>query len=232
MSKDKVFGLVRESFQRVAAPWRPASLSLVRSFVELHGGKVRVDPSSPKARPSRAIFRIDQAAHRNAGGMTGSHDISLTLADEMADRAFDADLGLAEQPGRCHHPFRRPRRRQDRKPRAPWIRYLASDDALEVPSPTSRLRKPTICRRFRRFMRISTRQRSLELEEIGLSPLPEATVVLIEWPERAPEALPQTESNRASSGAGIRRPAPLKSPAMEKPAAQVARLQGAAAVSR
>ena len=29
-----------------------------------------------------------------------------------------------------------------------------------------------------------------ELEEIGLSPLPEGTVALIEWPERAPDALP------------------------------------------
>lgn len=30
-----------------------------------------------------------------------------------------------------------------------------------------------------------------ELEEIGLSPLPEATLVLIEWPERAPSAMPE-----------------------------------------
>ncbi|GAA0006444.1 hypothetical protein BRDID11002_64480 [Bradyrhizobium diazoefficiens] len=30
-----------------------------------------------------------------------------------------------------------------------------------------------------------------ELEEIGLSPLPDATLVLIEWPERAPAALPE-----------------------------------------
>ncbi len=29
-----------------------------------------------------------------------------------------------------------------------------------------------------------------ELEEIGLSPLPEATVALIEWPERAADAMP------------------------------------------
>jgi aminoglycoside/choline kinase family phosphotransferase len=29
-----------------------------------------------------------------------------------------------------------------------------------------------------------------ELEEIGLSPLPDATLVLIEWPERAPSAMP------------------------------------------
>ena len=29
-----------------------------------------------------------------------------------------------------------------------------------------------------------------ELEEIGLAPLPEGTVALIEWPERAPDALP------------------------------------------
>ena len=38
-----------------------------------------------------------------------------------------------------------------------------------------------------------------ELEEIGLSPLPEGTVALIEWPERAPGALPQDRIDIALS---------------------------------
>src|SRR6185369_8505802 len=40
---------------------------------------------------------------------------------------------------------------------------------------------------------------SSELEEIGLSPLPEGTLALIEWPERAPDALPQDRIDIALS---------------------------------
>ena len=48
----------------------------------------------------------------------------------------------------------------------------------------------------------------LELEEIGLSPLPEGTVALIEWPERAPDALarrPHRHRAQPSPGAGLDR---------------------------
>ena len=40
---------------------------------------------------------------------------------------------------------------------------------------------------------------SSELEEIGLSPLPEGTLALIEWPERAPDALPEDRIDIAFS---------------------------------
>jgi tRNA threonylcarbamoyl adenosine modification protein YjeE len=71
------------------------------------------------------------------------------------------------------------------------IRYLADDDALEVPSPTFTLAQvydlPSFPLIHADLYRISD---ASELEEIGLSPLPDATVVLIEWPERAADALP------------------------------------------
>ena len=41
-------------------------LSLVRSFVELHGGKVRVDSVVGKGTSVTCDFPIDQALHRNA----------------------------------------------------------------------------------------------------------------------------------------------------------------------
>ncbi|MBS0532217.1 MAG: PAS-domain containing protein [Proteobacteria bacterium] len=41
-------------------------LSLVRSFVELHGGKVRVESAVGKGTTVTCSFPIDQAAHRNA----------------------------------------------------------------------------------------------------------------------------------------------------------------------
>lgn len=72
------------------------------------------------------------------------------------------------------------------------IRYLAGDDALEVPSPTFTLVQsyelPPFPVLHADLYRVEDER---ELEEIGLSPLPDATLVLIEWPERAPSAMPQ-----------------------------------------
>jgi N-acetylmuramate 1-kinase len=71
------------------------------------------------------------------------------------------------------------------------IRYLGDDDALEVPSPTFTLAQgyelPSFPLVHADLYRIGDPS---ELEELGLSPLPEGTVALIEWPERAGHALP------------------------------------------
>ncbi|HYW64180.1 MAG TPA: tRNA (adenosine(37)-N6)-threonylcarbamoyltransferase complex ATPase subunit type 1 TsaE [Bradyrhizobium sp.] len=71
------------------------------------------------------------------------------------------------------------------------IRYLASDETLEVPSPTFTLVQgyelPPFPLIHADLYRINAPG---ELEEIGLSPLPEGAVALIEWPERAAGGLP------------------------------------------
>src|ERR1700758_4479205 len=71
------------------------------------------------------------------------------------------------------------------------IRYLADDEELEVPSPTFTLVQaydlPAFALLHADLYRIAD---ASEMEEIGLSPFPDATVVLIEWPERAGAALP------------------------------------------
>ncbi len=71
------------------------------------------------------------------------------------------------------------------------IRYLAGDDALEVPSPTFTLVQaydlPAFPLLHGDLYRIADES---ELDEIGLAPWPEDTVTLIEWPERAAAALP------------------------------------------
>jgi tRNA threonylcarbamoyl adenosine modification protein YjeE len=71
------------------------------------------------------------------------------------------------------------------------IRYLADDETLEVPSPTFTLAQgyelPAFPLVHADLYRVND---SSELEEIGLSPLPEGAVALIEWPERAPDAWP------------------------------------------
>ncbi len=72
------------------------------------------------------------------------------------------------------------------------IRYLAGDAELEVPSPTFTLVQsyelPPFPLLHADLYRIED---ASELEEIGLSPFPEGSVVLIEWPERAPDLLPE-----------------------------------------
>src|SRR5262249_11627107 len=72
------------------------------------------------------------------------------------------------------------------------IRYLAGDEMLEVPSPTFTLVQgyelPPYPVLHADLYRVEDEG---ELEEIGLSPLPEGTLVLVEWPERAPSAMPE-----------------------------------------
>lgn len=80
------------------------------------------------------------------------------------------------------------------------IRYLADDDALEVPSPTFTLVQtydlPPYPLLHADLYRVEDPS---ELEEIGLSPLPDGTVALIEWPERAGAALPEDRIDIALS---------------------------------
>ncbi|EAQ37147.1 hypothetical protein NB311A_08353 [Nitrobacter sp. Nb-311A] len=107
------------------------------------------------------------------------------------------------------------------------IRYLAGDDTIEVPSPTFTLAQhydlPSYPLLHADLYRISGPG---ELEEIGLAPMPEGTVVLIEWPERAAGGLPADRidiaiSHRPALGSGARA---AEITGYGKAAAQVARL--------
>lgn len=108
------------------------------------------------------------------------------------------------------------------------IRYLAGDDELEVPSPTFTLVQayelPPYPLLHADLYRVND---PIELEEIGLSPLPEGIVALIEWPERAPSALPSDRidialTHRPALGSTARA---AEISGYGKAAAQVARLQ-------
>src|SRR5215216_2443377 len=121
--------------------------------------------------------------------MTVSATFTAALANEAATAHLMADLALLVGPGDVIALSGDLGAGKTAAARA-MIRYLANDPVLEVPSPTFTLAQsydlpfPLLHADLYRINDVS------ELEEIGLSPLPEATLALIEWPERAPEALP------------------------------------------
>jgi N-acetylmuramate 1-kinase len=130
--------------------------------------------------------------------MTASATFSVALANETATAHLMADLALLVGPGDVITLSGDLGAGKTATARA-MIRYLAGDAALEVPSPTFTLAQsydqpfPILHADLYRINDAS------ELEEIGLSPLPEGTLVLIEWPERAPDALPADRIDLAFS---------------------------------
>src|SRR6187401_3303654 len=130
--------------------------------------------------------------------MTVSATFSVALANETATAHLMADLALLVGPGDVITLSGDLGAGKTAAARA-MIRYLANDPALEVPSPTFTLAQgydvpfPLL---HADLYRIND---SSELEEIGLSPLPEGTLALIEWPERAADALPEDRIDIAFS---------------------------------
>jgi N-acetylmuramate 1-kinase len=122
--------------------------------------------------------------------MSAPETFSLALGNEAATAHLMADLALLISPGDLITLSGDLGAGKTAAARA-MIRYLAGDDTLEVPSPTFTLAQsydlPSFPLLHADLYRVND---PAELEEIGLSPLPEGTVALIEWPERAAGALP------------------------------------------
>jgi len=122
--------------------------------------------------------------------MTAGATFSVALANETATENLMADLALLSGPGDVITLSGDLGAGKTAAARA-LIKYLADDPSIEVPSPTFTLAQdydlPTYALVHADLYRINE---AAELEEIGLSPLPEGVVALIEWPERASEALP------------------------------------------
>src|ERR1700735_1522520 len=120
--------------------------------------------------------------------MSDPTTFSLALANENATAHLMADLALLIGPGDVITLSGDLGAGKTAAARA-LIRYLAGDEAVEVPSPTFTLAQsydlPPFPLVHADLYRIND---PLELEEIGLSPLPDGVTVLIEWPERAPSA--------------------------------------------
>src|SRR4030081_188524 len=112
--------------------------------------------------------------------MSAPTTFSLALSNEAATASLMADLALLIGPGDVVTLSGDLGAGKTAAARA-LIRYLAGDEALEVPSPTFTLVQgydlPPFPLLHADLYRIGD---AGELEEIGLSPLPEATVALIE----------------------------------------------------
>jgi hypothetical protein len=141
--------------------------------------------------------------------MIASTTFSVALANETATAHLMADLALLIGPGDVIALSGDLGAGKTTAARA-MIRYLAGDETLEVPSPTFTLVQsyelPSFALLHADLYRIDD---ASEVEEIGLSPLPEGHVVLIEWPERAAEALPADRidiafSHRPAQGSSAR----------------------------
>ncbi len=165
--------------------------------------------------------------------MTAPTTFSLALPNETATAHLMADLALLIGPGDVITLSGDLGAGKTAAARA-MIRYLAGDDGLEVPSPTFTLAQsydlPPFPLVHADLYRVND---PIELEEIGLSPLPDGTVVLIEWPERAPAALPEDRidialSHRPALGSSARA---AEITGYGKAAAQVARLRALRRVS-
>ncbi|ABD05336.1 conserved hypothetical protein [Rhodopseudomonas palustris HaA2] len=122
--------------------------------------------------------------------MSDPATFSVALANEAATARLMADIALLIGPGDVVTLSGDLGAGKTAAARA-MIRYLAGDDELEVPSPTFTLVQsydlPPFPLLHADLYRVEDPS---ELEEIGLSPLPDGTVALIEWPERAPGAMP------------------------------------------
>jgi len=141
--------------------------------------------------------------------MNEPSSFSVALPNEIATAQLMADLALLVGPGDTITLSGDLGAGKTTAARA-MIRYLAGDDDYEVPSPTFTLTQtydlPPYPVLHADLYRIADPD---ELDEIGLSPLPDGTLTLIEWPERAPEAMPDNRieiafSHRPSLGSSAR----------------------------
>src|SRR5580698_3400129 len=120
----------------------------------------------------------------------GGASFTVTLPNEEATARFAIDIAAALEPGDLVTLSGDLGAGKTAFARA-LIRHLAGDDAIEVPSPTFTLIQSYELSRFplvhADFYRLSS---AAELTELGFDDLPEGTVVLLEWPDRAAGFLP------------------------------------------
>ena len=121
---------------------------------------------------------------------SGGYSFTTSLADEAATYRLMTDIAAVIEPGDVITLSGDLGAGKTTFARA-FIRYLAGDDTIEVPSPTFTLTQTYTLPRFAvvhaDLYRLSG---SVELTELGLDDVPEGAVTLMEWPDRAAGFLP------------------------------------------
>ena len=160
-------------------------LAIVRAFVNLHGGTISVERREPRG--SRVIVSLP----RDGRALAGAAESSLTpqtlfLADDDATAALGAASPRVLRPGDLVLLEGDLGAGKTALARA-IIRTLVGDPRLDVPSPTFALVQPYEANGRRCSMPTSTGCGDpREVDELGLFDRADA-IVLVEWPERAPE---------------------------------------------
>jgi len=121
---------------------------------------------------------------------SGAYSFTVPLADERATQRLVVDVAAVIEPGDLVTLSGDLGAGKTTFARA-LIRYLAGDAAVEVPSPSFTLMQAYELPRFTLvhadLYRLSGPG---ELAELGFEDLPEGSVTLLEWPDRAASALP------------------------------------------
>src|SRR6201993_3613471 len=156
-------------------------------------GKPCLSPC-PRARKPRGGFAIIRFGRETDDSMfpasSGGYSFTAALADEQATRRLMVDIACAIEPGDLITLSGDLGAGKTTFARA-LIRYLAGDETIEVPSPTFTLIQTYDLPRFTLvhadLYRLSG---AAELAELGFDDLPDGTVVMMEWPDRAAGFLP------------------------------------------
>lgn len=122
--------------------------------------------------------------------MTAGFSFSVELAGEAATVALMADLGLLIS-ARDSITLSGDLGAGKTTAARALIRYLADDEMLEVPSPTFTLAQSYDLSLPVLHVDLYRINDPGELEELGLVPFPDTTLVLLEWPDRAAGLLPE-----------------------------------------
>src|ERR1700726_4803472 len=121
---------------------------------------------------------------------TGGTSFTVTLPNEQATARFAIDIAAALRPGDMVTLSGDLGDGKTTFARA-LIRYLAGNEATEVPSPTFTLMQSYDLPRFQ-VVHVDLYRTSgtAELAELGFDDLPQGAVILLEWPDRAGSWLP------------------------------------------
>ena len=211
--KDKVFDWFETHSHGSRHRGAGLGLSIVRSFVELHGGTVTLDSAVGEGTTVVCIFPLEHPAsgrrrdaappnwserlqrrvrmrNGDAADHAGAASFTVALANEQATRRLAVDLADALEPGDLVTLSGDLGAGKTTFARA-MIRHLAGDPDIEVPSPTFTLVQTYDLPRFplvhADLYRLAGPD---ELAELGFDDLPDGAVVVMEWPDRAGGILP------------------------------------------